>query len=163
MTKPKRSRGAQDARQRSFLDVLDPGAVPIEVPEPAEPSRGDHWLRERLVAAIRASGLDREAVAELLSERAGRRVSKATIDAWCGVSRPHQLPAALIPDLCALLGNTILLTGVAEASGCRVAESHELQLARLGQITLCIGLARREQDELIRRLPLFRAEAGHAR
>lgn len=162
MTKPKRQRRAPDARQRSFLDVLDPGAELIEVPEPVEPARGDAWLRERLNAALRASGLAREAVAEALSERAGRRITRAMIDGWTGASRPHALPAALVPDICAVLGNTLLLGGIAEASGCRIAEGYELQLARLGQITLCIGIAKREQDELIRRLPLFRGEAAHA-
>lgn len=158
MTKAKKVRPA-DHRQRSFLELFDPSASLIETPEPAPAGRGDAWLRDRLVQAIRASGLDRETVAELLSERLGRPVTKAVIDAWCGASRPHQLPAAVIPDLCQVLGNTILLGGVAEASGCRLIEGQELQLARLGQITLFLRLGHAEQERIIAALPLFRERA----
>lgn len=160
MTRPKRRR-TPDERQRSFVELFHPAASLIEVPEPAPVARGDAWLREALVEAIRVSGLDRETVAERLSDRLQRRVTKAMVDAWCGLSKPHQLPAAIVHDVCGVLGNTVLLAAQAQAAGCRLVESYELQLARLGQIVLFKHMADAEVRQIVGSLPLFRG-APHA-
>jgi len=153
-----------DPRQTDFLALLE-GAIdfPATAPEPRHDAGAldlDQRLRVLLNAAIKAGPFsDRDALADAVSFHAGRRVTKAMIDSWTGASRPHALPAHLVPSFCAALGNTILLQGVAEHAGCAVTESAELIRSRLDRLALFIRFAKAEQRRLIDGSPLFRREA----
>jgi hypothetical protein len=107
-----------------------------------------------------ACPLDVDQIAEGVSALIGRPVSKANIYSWTGQSRPHRFPAELIPAFNAVLGNTILLQGLADASGCRLSEPQELQFARLGQLYLIIHHAQGEQAKTLQALPLQRGRYG---
>ncbi|WP_142850742.1 hypothetical protein [Telmatospirillum sp. J64-1] len=159
MTMKKGRRRAEDPRQMAFLDLLGQKEDLIEVPVQPEPEPGaldyDQRLRALLNKAIRACPFDRDQIASLVSGLVGREVTKAQIDSWTGATRPNRFPAELVPAFCQALGNTILLAGLAEASGCRLIEGRELQFARLGQLWLFIQKAENEQKRLVAELPLF--------
>lgn len=151
-----------DPRQMDMLALLE-GAIAL--PEPEAPKAGardcDQQTRHLLNEAIKAGPFNsRDDLAEAVSFHSGRRITKAMIDSWTGASRPHALPANLVPAFCAALGNTILLQGLAEASGCALTEGAELVRQRLDRLTLFIRLARAEQRRLTAATPLFR-EVGH--
>lgn len=157
-------RRAADPRQFDFMQLLE---AAVELPPTQEPRREagaldlDQRLRRLLNDAIKAGPYsDREALAEAISFHAGRTVTKAMIDSWTGAGRPHRLPADLVPAICVSLGNSILLHGLAEASGCAVAESAELIRSRLDRLALFIRFAKAEQRRLIDSAPLFQ-EARH--
>jgi hypothetical protein len=154
-----------DPRQTDLFALLEGAiALPASAPEPRREAGGldlDQRLRGVLNAAIKAGPFgDREALAEAVGFHAGRRVSKAMIDSWTGASRPHALPAHMVPAFCAALGNTMLLHGLAEASGCALTESADLIRSRLGQIHLFIRMAKAEEKRLTASLPLFAAGGG---
>ena len=160
MTRRAQKGRSADPRQTDFLSLLE-GAVAL----PPAPERRrdagaldlDQRLRRLLNDAIAAGPFaNREALAEAVSFHAGRRVTKAMIDSWTGASRPHALPAHLVPAFCAALGNSVLLQGLAEASGCAVTESADLVRSRLDRLALFIRFAKAEQRRLIGSLPLFR-------
>lgn len=157
MTRSRKGRSA-DPRQAELFSPPDGAALlPAPVPPGNEPGALDlnAHMRELLNEAIAASGLDRETVAALVTPLAGRPISKAQIDSWTGATRPNRFPADLVPAFCAVLGNTILLQGLAEAVGCTIVEGYSMQLARLGQLVLFINQAKAEQDRIIASLPLF--------
>ena len=156
-----RRRQQVDPRQSDFLGLLgDPQAelLPAPTPPATEPCAlaFDQRMRRLLNEAIKASPLDREQIAMGVGALAGRAVTKPMIDSWTGAGRPHRFPADLIPAFCAVLGNSILVQGLGEASGCGVIEGYELQLARMGQLCLFIARARDEQEKIMASLPLFR-------
>ncbi|WP_142849228.1 hypothetical protein [Telmatospirillum sp. J64-1] len=160
MTMKKVRRRAEDPRQMAFLDLLGGQKEDlIEVPEMPMPAPGamdyDQRLRDLLNKAIKACPFDREQIAAMVSTLVGREVTKPMIDSWTGATRPNRFPAEMIPAFCEALGNTILLAGLAEASGCRLIEGRELQFARLGQLWLFIEQASAEQQRLVAELPLF--------
>ncbi len=162
--KGRRATRKVDPRQSDFLALLE-GAIPLPSARPPESTAGalafDARLRSLLNEAIKAGPFRRrEDLAEVVSAHAGRTVTKAMIDSWTGASRPHRFPADLIPAFCAALNNTILLQGLAEASGCALTESAALIQSRYDQLTLFIRFAKAEQRLMLPRLPLFR-EAGH--
>ncbi|MBI3446790.1 MAG: hypothetical protein HY055_15855 [Magnetospirillum sp.] len=155
---------AADTNQFDFMRLLE-GAV--DLPDPHEPRREpgalnlDQRMCRLLNQAIAAGPFaDREALAEVLSFHAGRPISKAMIDSWTGARRPHRLPADLIPAFCVALGNSILLHGLAEPSGCAVTESADLVQSRLDRLALFIRFARAEQKRLVAATPLF-GGVGH--
>lgn len=157
-------RRVADPRQTDFMALLE-GAVALPaLPEPQREAGAldlDQRLRRCLNEAIKAGPFaSRDELAEEVGHHAGRRITKAMIDSWTGASRPHALPAHLIPAFCAAVGNTLLLQGLAEASGCAVAESAELVRQRLERLTLFIRFAKAEQRRLIAATPLF-DEAHH--
>lgn len=141
----------------ALLGALDPGLDLIEVPvAPATVPGGldfDLRMRRLLKRALDACPLGHDQVAEAVSALTGRTVTVAMIYSWTGQSRPHRFPAELLPAFCAALGNTILLAGLADACGCRVAESQELQLARLGQLWLIVHHAQAEQTRMAQAIP----------
>jgi hypothetical protein len=164
MIRAKKARRNADHRQMDMLALLD-GAITMPcAPSPRREAGGldcDQKMRVLLNRAIAAGPFTNRAdLAELVGRHAGRPVSKAMIDSWTGASRPHALPAHMIPALCAALGNTILLSGLAEASGCAVTESADLVRSRLDKLTLFIRLARAEQRRLAADMPFFQ-EARH--
>lgn len=141
----------------ALLGALDPGLDLIEVPAaPATVPGGldfDLRMRRLLKQALDACPLGHDQVAEAVSALTGRTVTVAMIYSWTGQSRPHRFPAEMIPAFCQALGNTILVQGLAGACGCRVAESQELQLARLGQLWLIIHHAKGEQTRMAQAIP----------
>ncbi len=158
MTKSRKGRSA-DPRQTDLFSLLE-GVIAIPAaPEPRQQAGGldcDQKTRQILNAAIAAGPFSRrEDLAEAISFHAGRRVTKAMLDSWTGASRPHALPASLIPAISAALGNSILLSGVAELSGCAISESADLIRQRLEKLTLIIRFAKAEQRRLIAETPLF--------
>ncbi|WP_142849789.1 hypothetical protein [Telmatospirillum sp. J64-1] len=159
MTTKKGRRRAEDPRQMAFLDLLGSQEDLIEVPVPPDLEPGaldyDQRLRALLNKAIKACPFDREQIAALVSSLVGREITKAQIDSWTGATRANRFPAELIPAMCQALGNTILLSGLAEASGCRLIEGRELQFARLGQLFLVLRQADAEAQRLVAELPLF--------
>lgn len=159
MQRAPKGRRQADPRQGDFLRLLDPHAEMIEAPAPVE-GDPDQLIRDLINKAIKVSNLDRDQIAEGMTARVGREITKAMLDCWTGASRPHRFPLSLAPAFCWAAGNTILLAGVLEMAGCRLVEGEELQLARLGQLWLFIERARTQQAEIIGALPLFR-EARH--
>lgn len=159
-------RRQHDPRQSDFLALLE-GAIEIPTPQPeAKHEAGslnlDQNTRRLLNEAIKAGPFSsRDDLAEAVSFHAGRKVTKAMIDSWTGASRPHALPAHMIPVFCRVLGNSILFAGLAGHVGCAVTESADLIRSRLSRLTLFIRLAKAEQKRLIAETPLFR-EARHA-
>ncbi|WP_142848375.1 hypothetical protein [Telmatospirillum sp. J64-1] len=158
-------RRAEDPRQMAFLDLLGGQKEDlIEVPEMPVPAPGaldfDQRMRDLLNKAIKASPFDREQIAALVSGLVGRDITKAQIDSWTGATRPNRFPAELIPAMCQALGNTVLLSGLAEACGCRLIEGRELQFARLGQLFLVLRQADAEAQRLVAELPLFGGQNG---
>jgi hypothetical protein len=164
MTKSRKGRSA-DPRQTDFLSLLSAGISLLPAPIPPRTDPGalnmDRRLRELLNEAIAVSGMDRATIAAELTPLAGRPISKAQIDSWTGATRPNRFPADLIPALCAVLGNAILLQGLAEAVGCTLVEGYTMQLARLGQLLMFINQAKVEQDTIIANLPLYRQAVRH--
>jgi len=161
-----KGRRSADPRQGDFLALLDlPGAdlIPAPVPVPSEPGTlaFDQRMRQLLNDSIKASGFDRDQAAEMVGALVGRPITKAMIDSWTGASRPHHFPADLVPAFSIALGNSILLQGLAEAAGCRVAEGREVMQARLERLGVFIAYARAEQRRLLGSLPLFQREARH--
>lgn len=147
-----------DPRQTDFLALLgDPAAELLQVPPaPAEEPGAlqyDQRMRQLLNEAIKRCVLDRDEIAERVTRLVGRSITKAQIDAWTGASRPHRFPGDLIPAMCVVLGNVVLLEGLAEAAGCKLIERNELQLARLGQLWLFMQQA---QDEMVAKAPTLR-------
>lgn len=150
-----------DPDQMDFMALLD-GAVSLpEMPEARREAGAldlDQEMRRFLNAAIEAGPFsNREALAEAVSFHAGRRVTKAMIDSWTGASRPHALPAHMVPAFCAALGNTMLLQGLAKPAGCAITESADLIRSRLDQLYLFIRFAKAEGRRLTASLPLFAA------
>lgn len=165
MSQSRKGRSA-DPRQTDFLSLLDAGISLLpapKLPDRENPAslRMDQRLRELLNRAIAESGMDRVTIAAELSPLAGRTITKAQIDSWTGASRPNRFPADLIPALCAVLGNAILLQGLAEAVGCTLVEGYTMQLARLGQLLTIVRAAEAEQARIIADLPLYRRVARH--
>jgi len=152
-----------DSRQGDLLALLDGQSLPSPVPVSREAGALDmnQRLRQMLNAAIAASGMGREVIGDLVSQVAGRVVTKAMIDSWTGSSRPHRFPADLIPAFCAVLGNSLLLEGLASAVGCTITEGYSMQLARLGQLVVFINRARSQQDQIIADLPLYAGGMRH--
>ncbi len=165
MTRRAHKGRSADPRQTDFLSLLD-GVVDFPAPAP-EPRRQagaldlDQPLRRLLNEAIEAGPFaSREALAEALRFHTGRHVTKAMIDSWTGASRPHALPAHMIPAFCKALGNTILLGGLAEPAECAVTESAQLIRSRLDRLALFIRFARAEQRRLVAEAPLFQRGVG---
>jgi hypothetical protein len=153
-----------DPNQMDFMALLD-GAVSLPVmPEPRREAGAldlDQEMRRRLNAAIEAGPFaNRDALAEAVSFHAGRRITKAQIDSWTGASRPHALPAHMVPAFCTALGNTVLLQALAEPAGCAITESADLIRSRLDRLHLLIRFVKAEERRLTARLPLF-AEVRH--
>lgn len=141
-----------DPRQGDFLALLE-GAIDLPFPAPPQAVAGaldfDQDTRRLLNATIAAAPFgNRHDFAEALSFHAGRRISKAMLDAYTGARRPHALPAHLVPAICRTAGNTTLLNGLAEAAGCTLTESAALVRARVERLSLFIRLARAEQRRL---------------
>ena len=148
-----------DPRQADFLSLLEGAALPEQL-SPAQPAAGklafDQRMRRLLNEAIAAGPYaNREQLAEVVSSYVGRKVSKSMIDSWTGASRPHAFPGHMVPAFCAALGNSILLTGLAEASGCAVTEGAALIQSRLERLTFVIRLAKAEQRRMLNELPMF--------
>ncbi len=149
-----------DPRQTDFLAILEGAlAMPAPTPDP-KPQAGalgmDQAMRRLLNEAIKAGPFPcRESLAEAVSFHSGERVTKAMIDSWTGASRPHHFPAHIIPAFCRALGNSILVVGIAEPSGCAVTESAALIQSRLDRLALFIRFAKAEQKRLISESPLF--------
>lgn len=144
-----------DPRQLDFLGLVDPAAETF-LP-PAAPVEGDpdQHVRDLLNDAIKASPLDRDQIAACMTVVIGREVTKAMLDCWTGASRPHRFPMSMAPAFCQAVGNTMLLAGLAEMSGCRLIEGFELQQARLRQINLYIRIAKQEARRITDAMPLF--------
>jgi hypothetical protein len=169
MTKAHKGRRASsarvdDPRQGDLLSLLEGVIALPAAPEPHREAGAldmDQRLRGLLNEAIAAGPFaNREQLAEAVSFHAGRRITKAMIDSWTGASRPHAFPGHLIPAFCAALGNSVLLQGLAQATGCGVTESAELIRSRLERLTLFIRFAKAEQRRLVAATPLF-AEVHH--
>lgn len=165
MTKALKGRHrAADPRPTDFMALLE-GTIDLPAAPEADPAAGalnmDQRVRQLLNAAIAAGPFgNREHLADVVSHHAGRRVTKAMIDSWTGASRPHAFPAHMIPAFCAALGNSILLQGLAEPSGCAITESAALVRSRLDRLALFIRFARAEQKRLVAATPLF-SQGGH--
>lgn len=158
MSKNRRSSYRADPRQMDLLGLLE-GVIALP-PAPAARAQGalefDQNMRGLLNRAIAAGPFaNRDALAEAVSFHLGRTITKAQIDSWTGASRPHAFPAHMIPAFCAALGNTILLSGLADASGCAITESAELIRERLERLRLFVRIAQTEQRRLIAKTPLF--------
>lgn len=159
--RPTPRKRCSDPNQLDFdalLGALDPNLDLLDVPAPppAEPG-GLDWsqrMRRLLKQALDACPLDHDQVAEGLSAVTGAHVTTTMLYSWTGASRPHRFPAEMIPAICAVTGNTLLLQGLADACGCRVSERQELQLARLGQLWLIMHHAQAEQTRMVGTLPL---------
>lgn len=163
-TRIRRKGREPDPRQPDFLSLLEPGAELIAAPQaPVEAGQIDHDAETRalLNEAIKRSPFDRDQIADRMTPLAGRKITKEQLDSWTGASRPNRFPAELIGPFNAAVGNTILLDGLAELSGCKLIEGLELQFARLGQLLVFIEHAKAEQARIIADLPIFRS-AGHA-
>lgn len=145
MKKAKRSSSPDQMDFDALLGAAMPGTTLMTPPVADETGNWDLHMRRLLKSALAASPLSIDQVAEGLTALSGRAISVSMIYSWTGQSRPHRLPAELIPAINRVVGNTILLQGLAEASGCRITEPRDLQLARLGQLTLIIRYAQAEQ------------------
>jgi len=159
----RKGRSADDPRQGDFLGLLDSrlSLLPApRLPDVGAPLTMDRRVRELLNVAIAESGMDRETIAAELSPLAGRRITKAQIDSWTGASRLNRFPSELLAPICAVLGNTILLEGVAQAVGCTITTGYNRQLARLGQLALFMAQAGAERDAIIADLPVRAARHG---
>lgn len=153
MKKPK-----HDARQLDLLGLFENQVDLIEVPEPTPKTPGaldiDQKLRRAVSDAIDKSAFSRDQIADMVSELAGRKVTKATLDTFTGASRPNRMPADLLPALTSVLGPTVL-NFISNESGCRLIERQEAAFARIGQLYLVTLQAQREQEETLKKLPLF--------
>jgi len=164
MTKSRKGRSA-DPRQTDFLTLLEGVVTLPELPEATHDAGAldmDQAMRRLLNEAIKAGPFTtREALAEMVSHHAGRKVTKAMIDSWTGASRPHALPAHMIPAFCRALGNSILLAGIAEPAGCAVTESADLIRSRMERLTLFIRFAKADLKRMAAETPLFRQAVRH--
>jgi hypothetical protein len=143
MTKAPKGRRYADPRQADFLALLEGlSADFLPVPAPAEASAGQidmgQQMRLLLNRAINESALNRDQIAERLTAATGHRVTKAMLDSWTGASRPHRFPAEMIPAMCGVLGNTIILEGIAEAAQCHVVDREQMLLLWYGKVFLIL-------------------------
>lgn len=140
------------------------GSELVKVPEPprTEPGAMDcrHHLRKWLTDQIKASGFSRDAIAQMLSGYTGVEVTKHTIDMWTKDSHPSDMPAHFLAALTVILGVGVL-DHIAQNSGCRVASTEQLTLARLGQMIVLQDAVHSEQRRLIADLPLMKAGGRH--
>ena len=150
--------------QADFFAILEQAGAIVDVPEKPSEKTGsldfDQRIRAGLNELIDRSPFDREQIAEMLSHRTGRRITKIMLDTYTGQSRPNKLPADLLPALTAILGPDLLVK-IGEASGCAVLEHQQAKFARLGQLHFIITQARAQASEIVANLPIF-AGSRHA-
>lgn len=164
MIRARTGRRGRSADQLDFLAILE-GAVEMPPAPPLAPPPGtldfDQRVRSLLNAAIDAGPYaNRQQLADALTARGPRRVTKAMIDSWTGASRPHHFPADMIPTFHFVLGNSILLEGLNNSCGCAIVESAALIESRLQKLALVIRVAQAERRRLAAGLPLPR-RCGH--
>jgi len=135
-----RAKCRPDPRQMDFMALLGASGV-IPVPASADLPAFEGRMRRTLTDAIKTSGLGRGEIAALTTSLCGREITKPMIDCWSGASRPHHLPAAMIPPLCHALRNTMLIEALTQECGCHIITGAEVRLARIGQRALYRALA----------------------
>ncbi len=158
-----------DQRQQNFFHVLDATGVleeigvdiPSLIPAPAPdltPGRVDYRLQAyaRFGRALKASALSRDAVAEGVSALTGKKITVTMIDNWTCTTHPHELPGWLYVPFSLVLGNSILLDGMAEATGRKVIDNH---LAQAAHFLLIMSYANQQVKENIHNSPIFQGVA----
>jgi hypothetical protein len=103
--------------------------------------RGTEWeggiefglaVREALRKDLRAlDGLSRDQVADQLSQWAGRKITRAQLDALVADTHQHRFPAELVPVWVRVTGSARILVLICEAAGYWVANETERDLARM--------------------------------
>jgi len=162
-TRKRHSKTIKDPRQIDLLAIFDDSSELVVVPSEPNTDVGalsfEQKMRRILGSAITKSPLNREQIADLLTDYVGRPITKSMLDSFTGAGRPNRLPADLLPALTAVLGPKILLE-IAAVSGCRLMERYDAQLARLGQLYLVGIQLDIEQQAALADTPLFKGAAN---
>ncbi len=136
-----------DPRQGHFfhlltttLDLPQPMTPPPD-PEP-DPLPGryddDQAVRRLVNELIRASGLDRETLAERMTRLSGHKVTKSMVDSWTGAGRPNMFPLHYLRALirgcdAGPEAELALLTALLAGTGWCPMDASRAQLAVIGQ------------------------------
>jgi hypothetical protein len=91
----------------------------------------DIAVRWMLTAAIKASSLSREQIAERMAYITGREITVPMLDTFTADSkRQHRFPLAWLTAFCAVTGDHRLLALIVEKAGFRMVTTAEAEVAR---------------------------------
>ena len=113
-------------------------------------------LRELLadaLAAAKARGCDRHAIAAEISRLSGRDMTKNMLDRYCATADEWRFPLEALPAFVQASGDLRLLEFVAEACGCRVMRGEEALLAEIGALMMEERAAKSRMERIRRALP----------
>lgn len=131
-----------DPRQQAFVFFMDPAATPESAPTPPPAAAEfDRTMRELVAATLDAAAhsnvapLKREDVALAMTERLGRRVTKAQLDQWSAPSQEdRRVPSDGLWALGLATGDWRALRFLVEASGFRMLTEQEAVCAEFGAL-----------------------------
>ena len=127
-------------------------------PEPGVGSGGQDVasaLRELLsdvLAAAKARGRDRHAIAAEISRLSGRDITKNMLDRYCASAEEWRFPLETLPAFAQATGDLRLLEFIAQACGCRVMRGEEALLAEIGALMLEERAAKNRLERIRRAL-----------
>ncbi len=147
VTTSKKRAKEPDPRQGHFFHLLNQTLdMPNPVTPPAEPELDplpgrfddDQTVRRLVNSLIRASGLDRETLAERMTRLSGHRVTKAMVDSWTGAGRPNMFPLHYLRALIRACdagpeAELALLSALLEGTGWCPMDAARAQMALIGQ------------------------------
>lgn len=143
--------------------AVPPGQLELTFFEiPPEPGTGSSALdvsttsRELLadvLAAVKARGRDRHAIAAEISRLTGRDITKNMLDRYCATAEEWRFPLEALPAFVQATGDLRLLEFIAEACGCRVMRGEEALLAEIGALMMEERAAKSRLERIRRALP----------
>lgn len=127
----------------------------FSIPQPthAAPGQGNYSVQvsEIVSSMLKASGLERDAIAGRMSDLSGDSISTAMLNAWSSQARTdHNLPfyrAALLEEVCV---SHLLTDWLVQIRGGRVAYGREALDAELGRLERVAADANRKAREIKR-------------
>ena len=93
-------------------------------------------VREAAGKDLKECRLSRDQVALELTGMVGREITVAQIDAFVAESKPHRLPAELLPAWVKVTGSRRLLEALLGELGLSVATEEDREFAELGRVRL---------------------------
>ncbi|MFH1060406.1 MAG: hypothetical protein V1797_17215 [Pseudomonadota bacterium] len=132
--------------RRSQLDLFDRNRPPMQPAGPVDPEMVDlagldvqRPLKAALGRALKGSSLSRELVVDRVNEIFGAlgssyKMTAPNLDRWTAVSdATHNIPAFVVPVLCAVLESIAPLEAMLSPLGLTAAGVHERLLMRFGE------------------------------
>lgn len=117
-------------------------------------------LKAALKTSIQTSPYSREQIVDRMNEAGrldgilnGRPITTMMLDAWCAESKPHMLPAHLLPLFCWASGSGLALKVVAEAAGAAAISGDDMALLQWARAERASRSTRKQARKLA-------AEAG---